>query len=447
MRLSLHKTIARTIITIVIALCTTVIGACKKHDKAIELNFDYPKFDSATYQKYTNDNKDFYLLGTEVNSFGLDILKNADNSNLIFSPYALYETLFMLSLGATNDTYMKIAKILYHNTSREEVERQLSAYRVIYLEVLDIFKDLEFVKNPNDLSNRKRVCYHSYFNHLFINDKISYIKSYTDLLNTAYNFPIHHVDFSRYKDIVDSINKWNDMYHDWNNTLQYNDMQAESSILPVSVVRYKGHWIAPYEPMSTSFRLENIRDDYFYVDNKINRVKTMHGHADGEYYHSQEKHYHAVSLSHFDSFFKTTIIMPEQGYSLDAVIHSLDGRELMDILKKLRSYSITLSLPVVKIQNHLEREILERSGLSFDSNDTFEWLSNDQISIDKFVQYASIDLGVSPQESEIHWTIAGNDNSKMPPEMTLYINRPFMIIISLGEYGIPLLMGQFTGIN
>jgi serpin B len=337
-----------------------------------------------------------------VNDLLLDIFKKIEAENVIYSPVSLLFALGLLSLGANNETKIKLEEAF-----SAEIE-DLSIALNNKLNLLTGIKGSTILKIGNSV---------------WIDNNYKIKKLYLQKVADYYNGDIYSGVLSS-DEVLDEVNSWVER-----NTkglikkLHEENYQASIKTILINTLYFKANWM-------TQFKKESTRKKVFRIDDKRTvKVDFMNMSEYLNYY--EDKECQATILPYSDGRVEMILIKPKRG--IKKVIEKIDN-EFIKLISQTENYQyIKLSLPKFNVDFTINfKSLLAQTPLKiiFEDNADFTKISNDSLVVSDVLQKVKIIVDEAGTEAAAVTEIMLM-KAMIPPAsyLNLNFNKPFIYVI------------------
>lgn len=369
-------------------------------------------------------------------TFAFNLMRNVIdqggvNNSTVISPMGVTYMLGMVNSGANATTQQKIAEVLGFSGSTTTQVNELCHELLTQLPLID----------PNIETET---------NNAFFVNNIEMSDEYADDMKNYYMADIKNVDFSS-PDAVTAINDWaNKSTHGKIPTI-VSSLAPKNGAYVLNNVYFKAEWMKQFDREMTT------TEQFTCEDGTKKDVQMMHCNALVDQTYNDT--YRSLCLAYGGAQWYMYILLPREGKTLDDVINSLDSDAMEEMGKHNRNLITDVSIPKFEItQNTGLKDVMSKMGLDFlfDGEESgLSNISNNDINIFLANMYQSGNIDVNEEGTEytaITVAIDQNAATAMPggilPEEELRVfnaNRSFVYIITDNEYGIPYIVGTYTG--
>ena len=369
-------------------------------------------------------------------TFAFNLMRNVVdqegvNNSTVISPMGVTYMLGMVNSGANATTQQKIAEVLGFNGSTTKQVNELCHGLLTQLPLID----------PNIETETD--------NALFVND-MKMKDEYADDMKNYYMADVKNVDFSS-PDAVTAINEWANKSTHGNIPTVVSSLDPTDGAYVLNNVYFKAEWTKQFDKEMTT------TEQFTCEDGTKKNVQMMH--CDALVDQTYNDTYRSLCLAYGGAQWYMYILLPREGKTLDDVINSLDSDAMEEMGKHNRDLRTDISIPKFEItQNTGLKDVMSKMGLDFLFDEHESGLSNisnssPNVFLTNMFQSGNIDVNEEGTEyTAITIAIDKDAATAMPdgklPEEELRVfnaNRSFVYIITDNFYGIPYIVGTYTG--
>lgn len=378
------------------------------------------KDDSTTQPTPSKEREDISLTKVEQtimglnNSFALNLLQKVgadDAGNILLSPLSASLALGMLNNGAVGATQQEIQEVLgYGDITRDE----LNAY---YHKLVSALKNLD-PKVTVGIANS-----------IWIKYGFGYKLDFTETNANYYDAVLDIVDFTAPK-TASIINEWcsDKTVGKIPEIVKANEIEAVQMLL-LNALYFKGTWTTAFDPKNT------CEEPFYNQDSKATSVKTMRNSELSARYIAVAGKYCIAELPYGNEAFNMTIVLPEEGVSLDAAMASLTADGLHTQLNTYIGHSIIdVKLPRFEVNYECTlNDCLRAMGMRqmFTDAADFSGITTDEPLCVGFVKQKTWCLTDEEGTEAAAVTAIGMVTTAMPTApIQFYVNRPFLFFIT-----------------
>lgn len=357
-----------------------------------------------------NNNKFAFNLLKAVNE------KSVDNSRLVMSPMSVSMSLSMLANGAEGDTYTEIADALGCSGFSIEEMNALNTKLIDNLPVVDKAAKVTIA------------------NSLWLDNDFVAEDAFAEEISSSYYAGIFSCDFADSK-TLDAINRWCSNATNGKISNFLRQLHSETRMLLVNTLYFKAPW-------TTTFKNEFV-GKFTAEDGSLQDVKYMNGTVDARCY-SHDKFYTA-EFSYANNAYNYTIVLPEEGVSVDECIDELAAGGLYNgSLSFVGISNMTLTMPVYEMEfKMLAKESLEALGIkkAFDSSVGLPAIGKGVV-LGDVVHVCNFNVDKNGTEAAAATAAIMYDSSLSNFKSELVVDRPFLFFVKEVSTGAILFIGK-----
>ena len=358
--------------------------------------------------------------------FGLTLFRalseDAPNENLFLSPLSVSMALGMTLNGAGGETYTAMQQTLeLAGLSQEAINQS-------YQSLIELLVGLD-PKVAFEIANS-----------IWYRQGFAVEPDFLDGNTTYFDAEVRDLDFG-HPDAVDIINGWvSDKTHGKIEEI-LQEIDPATVMFLINAIYFKGTWT--YE-----FDKDETREDVFTRhDGTTADVPMMHQEADLPYFETES--FQAVDLPYGDSLFSMTILLPREGYDIDALAAGLDEAYWNDWVGRFETRGLDLRLPRFKLEYEKElNEVLTAlgMGIAFDAGRAdFTGINRGGgLWIDYVKHKAFVEVNEEGTEAAAVTVVAINQCAGCGggTPISMHVNRPFIFTIREQHSGTILFIGK-----
>ena len=295
-------------------------------------------------------------------------------------------------------------------------------------------------------------------NAIFLNKSFTLKPQFTQDMQTYYDAKAEALDFKA-PETLGHINGWcsektNGMIP---TILDEIDPLIMSYLL--NAIYFKADWASKFDP-------QNTKDETFTTENSNSNTQMPMMHQNVLISYLKSDTYSAVILPYGTGLWNMTIVLPEEGKTVDDVIKELTESSVLNNRgwcdaggNTFQAYEVDLKLPRFETNSDTDNiddgliGLMKKMGIKRAFDDALAEIPNMcelPVYIDIMRQKAKIKVNEEGSEAAAV-TVAGVTNKSMGsepkeyPKATFHANRPFVYVIREASSGVILFVGKFTG--
>ncbi|ASK51365.1 Serpin 1 [Eptesipox virus] len=241
-------------------------------------------------------------------NFAINLFKEFNNENIIFSPPSIIATLMMIAAGANGET-------------KKEIE--------------SIINSLPIYKTSKQLKIANRV---------YISKFIKYYNTYKEKI-AKLNADIVQVDFNNVNQTTTAINSWINSITSINNFIK--SVNADTCIMFINALSFEGEWSKKFKSGDT------IISDFMISETESVNVPMMSTDLNLNIGHLDDIDARIVEIKYKNNY-NMLIIIPNKVYGIQTVIKSLSSEKITEWVSKMKQQNVSLYLPKFNIDKELD---------------------------------------------------------------------------------------------
>ena len=381
------------------------------------------------------------LAATEINDFGLDLLRRLDSTgNLCASPASIALSLAMVRPGAKGLTATEMDAVL-HNFGTPEQAREIVSL-VAALKSRTVYDDWDSANpqaTPNH-TNKPTIGELDTSNAVFSQQGMTLEQAYLDALSSWFGAGVGLVDYKTDPEAARQIiNHWASVQTKGRipQVLQPGDITTQTRIALANAIYVKSAWHSQFDPNKTK-SLPFSRAGGSQVS-----VPTMA--IDNWFMYSAGAGYRSVALA-LGSGLSMTILVPDD---MASYVNGLTAASLATIFSQSKTYDVDLTLPRFSAETRTDlAEVLAAMGMPtlFTQHADLSGITrHEPLAISKVIHQANIDVdeqGATASAVTVTTGVATVGPRTMPPHVQFHVDRPFLYFIHDRSTGTVLFMGR-----
>ncbi|WKY13035.1 hypothetical protein Q1695_004112 [Nippostrongylus brasiliensis] len=356
--------------------------------------------------------------------FGANLLRQSPaTETLVVSPISVIFALAMVQAGAKGKTKTQITNAI----AKGQPELAIQNY---------------YANLSSQIRNAKENVIADIANGFFLNKQFTIEKSYQNTIVTKYSAKVQSLNFGNAaaaaKTIDDFISKTT--RGKISNMVDANTVADAFSVI-VSAIYFTAKWMTPFAKAFS-------RNETFYSSAKNSRkIEFMNAYAKYQLY-AEDADVQLLSLPYRDESFAFNVILPKSKFGLAQLRSKLTGSRIQGLLSKLKSTSVTYTLPKMKIETDFKlKEALVAMGVSeifADSADLSGITKSPPLKISKAAHRAIIEVDEDGTTAAAATVLVATFSALMPVDQPKIFraDHPFWFILTKDKN--PLFMGQFV---
>nr|BAE33582.1 unnamed protein product [Mus musculus] len=353
------------------------------------------------------------------------VLKNPDE-NVVFSPFSISAALALLSLGAKGNTLKEILEGLKFNLTGAPEPDIHQGFRYL----------LDLLSQPGDQVQI------STGSALFIEKHLQILAEFKEKARALYQAEAFTADFLQPRQATKLINDYVSNQTQGKIKELISDLDKSTLMVLVNYIYFKGKWKMPFDPHDTF-------NSVFYLDEKrsVNVSMMKIEELTTPYFRDDELSCTVVELKYTGNA-SAMFILPDQGrmQQVEASLQPETLRKWKNSLKPRRIDELHLPKFSISTDNSLEHILPElgiREVFSMQA-DLSAITGTKDLRVSKVVHKAVLDVAETGTEAAAATGVKLILLCRKIYSMTIYFNRPFLMIISDTKAHIALFMAKVT---
>ncbi|KAL3109000.1 hypothetical protein niasHT_012562 [Heterodera trifolii] len=335
--------------------------------------------------------------------FALNLLRevSTDDRSCIVSPFSVAVTLSMVYAGAKENTAEEMGELLGNGAPESEVHKYFGT-------LLNSLTSGQKRNNTLETANK-----------VYVKKGFRVKSAFKEKIEGNYGEQMETVDFKDSEETAEIINNFvEEATHEKIRDLITPDaLDKETRLLLINALYFKGTWAAKFNKKST-------KKATFHMDEKNNKkLEMMHLTASFIYFEDPELQLLGMPYKGEKEFM--FVLLPKKRFGLTKLLAQLDGKKLVELIKKRRKSTVVVQLPKFTLEaTHKLNTPLTNMGMAtaFTNSANFEGISSKKpLLISKMVQKAIIEVN---EEGTVAAAVAGAAYEG-PREERFVADQPF----------------------
>lgn len=417
--------------TMILGLSAMILASCATTQHKQDVNNNVNSNVEATKNPNNMDN-DYLILSDgqhalidRANQFALDLFRTqAGMDSKVISPISVSFLMGMLANGADGDTKDEIlSTIAGENISIDELNDTYAAI-------------LRTAANGDKLTTVNIA------NYIAVNKHFKLKNAYTDAVSSKYAANVENQDFASPKTLK-HINQWCSDQTDRMIPSIIDHLNPSDIAVLMNAIYFNGTWTDPFSKKYT--RQENFQG----YTRDIKKVDVMH--QNHKFNYADNSQYSAVELPYGNGQYSMTVLLPNEGVSIDEMMKQLTTTELAKLQQQMEKCIVDLKLPRFSTTTDVRLNApLSTLGAKtmFSGNADFSRMADAGLFVSAMLQKAKIEVSEEGTKAAAV-TAAVMTMSALPHEqprhVKFYAKRPFVYMITENNTNAILFIGQYTG--
>lgn len=392
----------------------TCMVSCREDDSDAPNNIDNPRGSielteaEATIMK-SNRSFSFKLLDAANNAM-------QENEQFVLSPMSASFALSMLLNGAGSETLENSLNELGLSGNTIEELNAINHKLLGEINTLDKRASIEFA------------------NSLWLNDGSTPETSYINTIKEFYNGSVQNKDFAN-AGTLKSINNWCSNVTKGNIKELLKELDPKSKMLLINALYFKAPW-------EKNFKSSN-NDVFNTISGEQQQVAYMENTLYAKYYDNGKSN--VVTLPYGNSAFNFSILLPNEGVSLDECIAELANEDWIAEYEYPRTVELSIKMPKFEVKGqHDFVSVLKAMGITeiFKENaDYSKMFPTEQFVVNNVLQATTFKVDENGSEGSAA-TVVGGFSAPSGESVNMVVNRPFLFFVRESSTGAILFIGK-----
>ena len=366
----------------------------------------------------------------EGNSFAINFIGQVNavtDGDFITSPLSMQFLLGMLLNGAQGQTADEICKVLGYGADEVDAVNDFCLQMLRQLPYLDRQTTLEIA------------------NAVVVNQRWPLRENYKTTVSKFFEADVENMDFSDRAGTVKKINKWCSDHTDGLIPEIIQDVDEGKLAILMNAMYFKSRWVE-----SLKFDKGQTKEEPFNLGNGAKKnVPMMKNHS--TLLCQGTDVFTAVRLPYGNGAFSMVVVLPDEGFTLEDVLESLNGETWSDFFRNMVICEVDLWLPKFETKFHVDlNKILSEMGMpsAFDPDKAdFKAMSEYALCLSKVTQDAVIKVDEEGTEAaavskgEVLLTEIISPGS----HVVFHADRPFLYLITEHSTGAIIFAAKYSG--
>jgi serpin B len=399
-------------LNIAFILLSLLLGACSPSPSASIARSDLQRISAPDTSQ-----DDIQDLVENNNAFAFDLYQSlqAQDGNLIYSPYSISLALAMTYAGARGETDSQMGDVL-HFLPQDQLHPAFNAL------------DLQLAERGKAPSDEETPLQLNIANAVWAEQTYPFLESFLDTLAVNYGAGIQLADFvNRYEAVREEINNWvsDQTEGKIKDLIPEGTLDADTRMALVNAIYFKADWLSPFEAESTQDAPFHLLDGSEITVPMMNQDAFIpYALGDG---------WQAIELAYAGETAAMDMIVPDEG-RFEEIESSLDDETVTSILSSLEPTSVTLGLPKFTFESEFAlSDHLKSLGMTdaFDPGQAdFSGMSDrSDLYITEALHKAFVAVDEKGTEAAAATAVIVGVTSAPLFDVTLIVDRPFVFVI------------------
>ncbi len=373
--------------------------------------------------------QDVPTLVKDMTEFALSLYPVLDESNLIFSPYAISTSLSMVYIGARGETETQMNEALHLSLNRKAIGKASFALTQSCLPQIN-------TKNSYQLNIANAV---------WVDQGIFLLSDFRYAIEQQFKAKLGMINFAEADQSLDTINNWisSQTQEKIPHLLDSNDVNPQTRLVLTNAAYLQGTWASPFNPKTTVEAPFHPTPDTETSTDMMQQTSTF------PYYENDM--IQAVALPFIGGNLAFVVLLPKSADNFIPMFDDLKSN-WNNWLSSMSSKRIALQMPKFDLSNRFDlKKPLEQLGMedAFDSNANFVGIDGMR---DLFLNAVVHEAYLSLDENGVVAAAAAAVSTSVkgvPPGATtsMIVDHPFLFfIVDLKSHAM-LFMGKIEELN
>ena len=370
-----------------------------------------------------NDAQTDYI--SRYNDFAFKFFsKTAGFDSKVTSPLSASYLLGMLANGTDGNTHKEILKVM------EAGSMTADDINAVYRQLLEKQSRLDSSTVINTA------------NYIAMNRNYHMKNGFASTVKSCYKAAAESLDFSS-PEATRHINEWCKEKTSGLIPKIIEETSADDISYIMNAIYFNGTWQSRFDPeMTKKERFQGYTRD-------IKRADMMH--QKDKFMYVAGKDCSAVILPYGNGTFTMTVLLPDEGKSVQDMMQHFNADSFADLLSKAEEYTVDLKLPRFTTETEVQLNgVISQLGAPsvFSAGADFSRFADGSFHISKMLQKAKIEVNETGTKAAAVTTAIVALTALEPDEpkcVNFHANLPFAYVISERSNGVIFFSGQFTG--
>ena len=375
------------------------------------------------------------------NAFAFDLyhaLSDGDG-NLFYSPFSISRALAMMSTGARGDTLRQMEATLHHRLPQSSLHPAFNP-----LDRTLASRGQAPGGAPNDAGEAGQYFRLNIANAIWGQDGYHFLPDFLDLLAEHYGAGMMAVDF------VDPPDDSRVRINDWvaeetegkiKDLLPPRSVDPSTRLVLTNAIYFNASWHRPFSPRDTRVRPFHLVGGGTLDVPMMTETYRDYGYARGDGYQVVDVPYSWGEMS-------MTILLPDEGTTLEALEGSLDSEMLGRIVASVEIDYVTLTMPLFEFESEFSLgDTLAGMGIpdAFASGADFSGMTGSRdLWISEVVHQAFVSVDEEGTEAAAATAVVMDESGPGKEPIAVTVNRPFIFLFRDTGTGTVLFLGRVS---
>lgn len=281
-------------------------------------------------------------LSKPLNRFSIELYKKLtrkEASNIVFSPVSISSAFAQMYLGSSYNTQEEISQLFGFSEDKDYFEKKFSEFS-------------QSVFAPPANSSMELINANS----IWVQEQSPIKEEYIGRIKETFNTELFKVNFKDPERVASEANKWagRNTKDKIREVISKDVIEDNTIMLLMNAIYFKDKW-------KNEFNKSATRDDNFFL-NASNKIITPMMNTTNLFSYMDSGNFEAVLLPYKTGNYSMLILLPKQVEGLTELENSLDWIDVAELMSKLQSANVDLSMPSFKFEypvNNLKESLID----------------------------------------------------------------------------------------
>ena len=375
------------------------------------------------------------------NAFAFELYRalSGGDGNLFYSPFSISQALAMTSAGARGETQRQMADTLHHRLPQSGLHPAFNA-----LDRTLASRGQAPRGAPNNEGEAGQYFRLNIANAIWGQDGYHFLPDFLDLLAENYGAGMMVSDFAGApSEARVRINDWvaEETEGKIKDLLPPGVIDHTTRLVLTNAIYFNASWHWPFSPSRTEVRPFHLAGSGTVDVPMMTETYREYGYARGDGYQAVDVPYSWGEMS-------MTVLLPDQGTTLEALEGSLDSEMLDRIIDGIVNDWVTLTMPLFEFESEFSLDkILAGMGMpdAFDGRADFSGMTGSRdLWISEVVHKAFVSVDEEGTEAAAATAVVMLESGPGKEPIAVTVDRPFIFLIRDNGTGTVLFLGRVS---
>ena len=375
------------------------------------------------------------------NAFAFELYRalNDGEGNLFYSPFSISQALAMTSAGARGETQRQMADTLRHRLPQSSLH---PAFDVLDRTLAS--RGQAPGSTPNSAGEASQYFRLNIANAIWGQDGYHFLPDFLDVLAENYGAGMMAADFAGAPDESRvRINDWvaEETEGKVTDLLPPGAVDQSTRLVLTNAIYFNASWLWPFGPSRTEVRPFYLAGGGTVDVPMMTETYKGYGYARGDGYQVVDVPYSWGEMS-------MTILLPDEGTTLEALEGSLDSEMLDRIIDDIETDYVTLTMPLFEFESEFSLgDTLAEMGMpdAFGGGADFSGMTGSKdLWISRIVHKAFVSVDEEGTEAAAATAVVVNESGPGKEPIPVTVDRPFIFLIRDTSTGTVLFLGRVS---